>query len=90
MISVFTSIGVFPTARARLNGHLHKRFSAMIVTAFQLGKSIDIPTRKLYSFHDVGISIQYIRWPGHYVQEELLINHSDKAKGALLKSRMKP
>ena len=48
--SVFTSIGVFPTARARLNGHLHKRFSAMIVTAFQLGKSIDIPTRKLYSY----------------------------------------
>ena len=92
---IFTAVGVFPTARAMLNGHLHKRFSAMLVTAFQLGKAIDIPTRKLSSFHDVGISTQYIRWLDHCVQEELLISHSEKAEGALrigalLKSRMKP
>ena len=80
---ILTAVGVFPTVRAMLNGHLHKRFSAMLVTAFQLEQSIDIPTRKLSSFHDVGLSTQYIKWLDHMVKEELLISHSDKAEGKL-------
>ena len=80
---ILTAVGVFPTVRAMLNGHLHKRFSAMIVTAFELEKSIDIPTRKLSSYHDVGLSTQYIKWLDHMVKEELLISHSDKAEGKL-------
>ena len=80
---ILTAGGVFPTVRAMLNGHLHKRFSAMLVTAFQLEQSIDIPTRKLSSFHDVGLSTQYIKWLDHMVKEELLISHSDKAEGKL-------
>ena len=80
---ILTAVGVFPTVRAMLNGHLHKRFSAMLVTAFQLEQSIDIPTRKLSSFHDVGLSTQYIKWLDHMVKEELLISQSDKAEGKL-------
>ena len=75
---ILTAVGVFPTVR-----HLHKRFSAMLVTAFQLEQSIDIPTRKLSSFHDVGLSTQYIKWLDHMVKEELLISQSDKAEGKL-------
>ena len=80
---MLTAVGVFPTVRAILHGHLHKRFSAMIVTAFELEKSIDIPTRKLSSYHDVGLSTQYIKWLDHMVKEELLISQSDKAEGKL-------
>ena len=80
---MLTAIGIFPTARAMLNGHLHKLFAASIVMAYQSNESIDIPTRKLSNFHDQGMSTQFLKWFDHCVKENLLISHSNKAEGRL-------
>ena len=80
---MLTAIGIFPTARAMLNGHLHKLFAASIVMAYQANESIDIPTRKLSNFHDQGMSTQFLKWLDHCVKENLLISHSNKAEGRL-------
>ena len=80
---MLTAIGIFPTARAMLNGHLHKLFAASIVMAYQANESIDIPTRKLSNFHDQGMSTQFLKWFDHCVKENLLISHSNKAEGRL-------
>ena len=80
---MLTAIGIFPTARAMLNGHLHKLFAASIVMAYQSNESIDIPTRKLSNFHDQGMSTQFLKWLDHCVKENLLISHSNKAEGRL-------
>ena len=80
---MLTAIGIFPTARAMLNGHLHKLFAASLVMAYQANESIDIPTRKLSNFHDQGMSTQFLKWLDHCVKENLLISHSNKAEGRL-------
>ena len=45
---MLTAIGIYPTTRTTLHGHLHKLFSAMIVMAYQGNETIDIPT--IWSF----------------------------------------
>ena len=80
---MLTSIGIFPTARAMLNGHLHKLFSAMIVMAYQGNETIDIPTRKLSIFHDEGVSTTFLKWLDKCVKENILISHTDRAEGRL-------
>ena len=80
---MLTAIGIFPTSRAMLNGHLHKLFSAMLVTAYQSDETIDIPTRKLSNLHDQGMSTQFLKWLDECVKEQLLISHTDKAEGRL-------
>ena len=80
---MLTSMGIFPTARAMLNGHLHKLFSAIIVMAYKSNETIDIPTRKLSNFHDQGMSTQFLKWLDHCVKENLLISHYDNAYGRL-------
>ena len=80
---MLTAIGIFPTARAMLNGHLHKLFSAMIVMAYQSDETIDITTRKLSNFHDQGMSTQVLKWLDHCVKENLLVSCTDRAEGRL-------
>ena len=80
---ILTAVGVFPTVRAMLNGHLHKLFSAIIVMAYKSNETIDIPTRKLSNFHDQGMSTQFLKWFDHCVKENLLISHYDNAYGRL-------
>ena len=80
---MLTAIGIFPTARAMLNGHLHKLFAASIVMAYQANESIDIPTRKLSNFHDQAMSTQFLKWLDHCVREKLLISQTEKAEGRL-------
>ncbi len=80
---MLTAIGIYPTTRTTLHGHLHKLFSAMIVMAYQGNETIDIPTRKLSIFHDEGVSTTFLKWLDKCVKENILISHTDRAEGRL-------
>lgn len=76
VLGILRASGVVPSKRLITNGHLHRELSATIVEAFNNKESIQIPTRKRSTFHDEGISTQFITWLDNLVKQELLITES--------------
>ena len=62
VLSILRATGVLPFKRASLNGGLHKLFSAAIVNAHEAGTTIDIPTRRAQTLHELGYSTKVIEY----------------------------
>ena len=74
MMGILRATGVLPSKRSGLNGHLHKLFSATLVTAYNYEDTLDaqtkeirdgalhINTRKRSTWHEQGVSTQFISW----------------------------
>ena len=83
VLSILRATGVLPFKRASLNGGLHKLFSAAIVNAHEAGTTIDIPTRRAQTLHELGYSTKVIEYLDNAVKHKLLLSQSKRAEGML-------
>ena len=79
------SKGVLPIKRASLNGQLHVNYSAMLVHAFELGTTVDVPTRRQAVLHERGVTTALVSWLDNSVEHGVLlpVNGASNAQGAL-------
>jgi hypothetical protein len=87
VVGILRATGVVPHTRTTQNGHLHKLLSATLVLAHNLNESIQIPTRKLATYYERGVSTRFLVWLDSLVQREYLLGSSYKAEGELKLSK---
>ena len=85
VLGILRAVGIVPFKRASQNGALHKLLSATLVTAHRLNETLEIPTRKLSTYHDNGISTRFLLWLDTLVMEKYLVGKSTRqvAEGEL-------
>ena len=83
VMAILRSKGALPFKRASLNGGLHKLFSAALVNAHEAGTTIDIPTRRAQTLHELGYSTKVIEYLDNAVKHKLLLSQSKRAEGKL-------
>ena len=85
VLGFLRSKGVLPINRASLNGKLHVSFSGMLVQAFELGATVDVPTRRQETLHERGVTTALVGWLDDSVKNGVLepVNGASNAQGTL-------
>ena len=65
--------GIVPFRRATVNGRLHWLLGAILVSAKEMGETIDVAIRRKGELHQQGHSTMYLDWLDNLVKEELLV-----------------
>ena len=83
VLSILRATGVLPFKRASLNGRLHKVVSAAVVSAYEVGETIDVSTRRAGTLHEYGYSTKIVEYLDKAVKQKLLLSQTNRAEGKL-------
>ena len=83
VLTILRATGVLSYRRSKQNGYAHICFSAALVLAYEQNVAFALASRSQNSLHNGGYSTKLVEWLDRCVKEQLLLSHTDTARGPL-------